>query len=169
MSKLSTTTLGYTITDTVLINNTTVWQQRLSKDSSSTPTPTTIIDMDILLIFLIFAAGYLIGYFRASKNMLDRMLAKPEIVMELLKKYQAEKSKEDAEESGTASPAVRQIEVQKENSAFYLYAQDNGEFLGQGATLDQALETVKQRFPGQNFAGHILSEQAVAMSLSKQS
>lgn len=122
--------------------------------------------MDILLIFLIFAVGYIAGWFRASKNMLEKMLDKPDIVMALLKKYQAEKSKEDAD---TASPAVRQIEVQKENSAFYLYAQDNGEFLGQGATLDQALETVKQRFPGQNFAGHIPSEQAVTMGLSKQS
>lgn len=121
--------------------------------------------MDILLIFLIFAVGYIAGWFRASKNMLEKMLDKPDIVMALLKKYQAEKSKEDAD---TASPAVRQIEVQKENSAFYLYAQDNGEFLGQGGTLDQALETVKQRFPGQNFAGHIPSEQAVAMGLSKQ-
>jgi hypothetical protein len=167
MSKLSTVTFGYTITDTVLINDTTVWQQRLSTDSFSTLI--TTIDMDILLIFLIFVAGYAAGWFRASKHMLDRMLEKPEVVMELLKKYKAAKDEVDAEDAGTASTAVREIEIQKENSSFYLYAKDNGEFLGQGSTLDQALETVKQRFPGQNFAGHIPAEQAAAMGLSKQS
>lgn len=164
MSKLSTETHGYTITDMVLINNTTVWHQPLSTDFFSTLT--TIINMDILLIFLIFVAGYAAGWFRASKHMLDRMLEKPDVVMELLKKYKAVKDEVDTEDNGIVS--VREIEVQKENSSFYLYAKDNGEFLGQGATLDQALEVVKARFPGQNFAGHIPSEQAVAMGLSKQ-
>lgn len=149
----------------VLINDTTVWQNHLSTDSFSTLT--TTIDMDILLIFLIFLVGYAAGWFRASKHMLDRMLEKPDIMMQLLKKY-----KEAKEESTDGAPIfsnMREIEVQNENSYFYLYAKDNGEFLGQGATLDQALEVVKQRFPGQNFAGHIPAEQAAAMGLSKQS
>jgi len=120
--------------------------------------------MDILLIFLIFVVGYAAGWFRASKYMLDRMLEKPDAVMELLKKYKAAKDEVDAEDVGTAL-VVREIEIQKENSAFYLYAKDNGEFLGQGTTLDQALEVVKQRFPEQNFAGHIPKEEAKQMGL----
>ena len=119
--------------------------------------------MDILYIVLVFIAGYFMGWFRASKHMLDRILSKPESMIELLEKYKAAKE-EDEPVVGT----TREIEVQKENSSFYLYAKDNGEFLGQGVTLDQALETVKQRFPGQNFAGHIPAEQAEAMGLSKQ-
>jgi hypothetical protein len=165
MSKLSTATLGYTITDTVLINDTTVWQKHLSTDSFSTLT--TTIDMDIFLILLIFLAGYFLGWLRASKHMLDRMLEKPDTVMQLLEKYKA--AKEEAEDDEPTLLDVREIDVQKENNAFYLYAKDNGEFLGQGTTLDQALEVVKARFPGQNFTGHIPAEQAEAMGLSKQS
>lgn len=123
--------------------------------------------MDILLIFLIFVAGYAAGWFRASKHLLDRMLEKPEIMMQLLKKYKEAKDEVDTEDTGAVS--VREIEIQKENNSFYLYAKDNGEFLGQGTTLDQALEVVKQRFPNQNFSGHIPAEQAEAMGLSKQS
>lgn len=117
--------------------------------------------MDIFLVFLVFVFGYAAGWFRASKNMLEKMLDKPDIVMALLKKYQAENST-------VVVSSVRQIEVKKENGAFYLYAQDDGEFLGQGTTLEQALEIVKQRFPGQNFAGHIDAESAAAMDLNKQ-
>lgn len=123
--------------------------------------------MDILFIFLIFLAGYMAGWFRASKHMLDRMLDKPDTMMQLLKKYQT--AKEEAENDEPVLLDVREIEIQKENNTFYLYAKDNGEFLGQGTTLDQALEVVKQRFPGQNFSGHIPADQAEAMGLSKQS
>jgi hypothetical protein len=116
--------------------------------------------MDILYIVLVFIVGYFMGWFRASKHMLDRMLSKPESMIELLEKYKAVKEEDSSEVSG-----VREIEIQKENNAFYLYAKDNGEFLGQGTTLDQALEVVKQRFPEQNFAGHIPKEEAKQMGL----
>jgi hypothetical protein len=122
--------------------------------------------MDILLIFAIFVAGYAAGWLRASKHMLDRMLEKPDTMMQLLEKYKA--ARDDAEDAVPLSD-TREIEIQKENNSFYLYAKDNGEFLGQGTTLDQALEVVKQRFPGQNFSGHIPADQAEAMGLSKQS
>ena len=121
--------------------------------------------MDIFLIFLIFVFGYMAGWFRASKHILDRMLEKPETMVELLKKYQTAKEANNDTETLTD---VREIEVQNEKGSFYLYAKDNGEFLGQGTTLDQALEVVRQRFPGQNFAGHIPADQAEAMGLSKQ-
>jgi hypothetical protein len=121
--------------------------------------------MDIFLIFLIFVFGYMAGWFRASKHMLDRMLEKPETMVELLKKYQTAKEAENDTETLTD---VREIEVQNEKGSFYLYAKDNGEFLGQGTTLDQALEVVRQRFPDQNFSGHIPADQAEAMGLSKQ-
>ena len=116
--------------------------------------------MDILYIGLIFLAGYFFGWFRASKTILDRMLSKPESMIEILEKYKSVKEEDSSEVSG-----VREIEVQKENNAFYLYAKDNGEFLGQGTTLDQALEVIKQRFPEQNFAGHIPTDKAKQMGL----
>ena len=122
--------------------------------------------MDIFIVFLIFVFGYAAGWFRASKHMLERMLEKPELMMQLLKKYK--EAKEEETDDAPNFSDVREIEVQKENGAFYLYAKDNGEFLGQGTTLDQALEVVADRFPGQNFTGHVDIEEAKALGLSKQ-
>jgi hypothetical protein len=116
--------------------------------------------MDILYIALIFIAGYFMGWFRASKHMLDRILSKPESMIELLEKYKAAKE-EDEPVAGT----TREIEVHNEKGAFYLYAKDNGEFLGQGNSIEDALEAVRQRFPGKNFAGHIPADKAKQMGL----
>jgi hypothetical protein len=55
--------------------------------------------------------------------------------------------------------------VHNEHGAFYLYAKDNGEFLGQGNSIEDALEAVRQRFPGKNFAGHISADKAKQMGL----
>ena len=116
--------------------------------------------MDILYIALIFIAGYVMGWFRASKQMLDRILSKPESMIELLEKYKTAKEEDSSEVSTT-----REIEVHNEKGAFYLYAKDNGEFLGQGNSIEDALEAVRQRFPGKNFAGHISADKAKQMGL----
>lgn len=84
--------------------------------------------------------------------------------MELLKKYKAAKEEVDIEKDSS----IREIEVHKESEQFYLFAKDNGEFLGQGITVEAALESVRTRFPGQNFHGHIPAEEAKAMGLTKQ-
>ena len=117
--------------------------------------------MDILYIVLVFIVGYFMGWFRASKIMLDRMLAKPESMIELLEKYKTAKQEEETK----VEDSVREIEVHNEKGAFYLYAKDNGEFLGQGSSIEDALESVRKRFPGKNFAGHIPAEAAKQMGL----
>ena len=119
--------------------------------------------MDILFIFLIFITGFIFGWIKASKSMLDRILEKPETMMELLKKYKDSKDDVDS----ISANGIREIEVQNEKGSFYLYAKDNGEFLGQGNTLEEALEIVRKRFPGQNFHGHIDATNAKIMGLSK--
>jgi hypothetical protein len=116
--------------------------------------------MDILYIVLVFIVGYFMGWFRASKHMLDRILSKPESMIELLEKYKAAKEEDDPVVGTT-----REIEVHNEKGAFYLYAKDNGEFLGQGNSIEDALEAVRQRFPGKNFAGHISADKAKQMGL----
>lgn len=116
--------------------------------------------MDILYIVLVFIVGYFVGWFRSSKSMLDRILAKPESMIELLEKYKTAK-----EDDNTVVSDIREIEVHNENGSFYLYAKDNGEFLGQGASIEDALEAVRKRFPGKNFAGHIPADKAKQMGL----
>lgn len=118
--------------------------------------------MEILFLAMVFGFGFVAGWLRASKSILDRMLSKPDEMVALLNKYKV--AKEDVE----ASPnSTREMEVHNEKGAFYLYAKDNGQFLGQGSSIEDALESVRKRFPGQNFAGHIPAEEAKQMGLIK--
>jgi hypothetical protein len=50
--------------------------------------------------------------------------------------------------------------VEQVGDSVFLYAEDTGEFLAQGTTLDMALDTVKLRFPNEDFHGHVDTEQA---------
>lgn len=119
--------------------------------------------MDILFLIFVFGAGFIIGWFRANKSMLDKLLSDPDSMISLLKKYK--EVKDEVEES---DGNVREIEVHKESEQFYLFAKDNGQFLGQGTSIEEALDAVRKRFPGQNFHGHIPAAEAKAMGLSKQ-
>jgi hypothetical protein len=122
--------------------------------------------MEILFLALVFGLGFFAGWLRASKSILDRMLSKPEEMMDLLKKYK--EVKDEVETGAPNSSSIRELEIHNEKGAFYLFAKDNGQFLGQGTSIEEALEAVRSRFPGQNFAGHIPAEEAKAMGLSKQ-
>jgi hypothetical protein len=124
--------------------------------------------MELLTILFVWFIGYIVGWLSHSHSMIKRILKNPDYMINLLEKYKNAKKDEESSDNVSILSDIREIEIQKENSSFYLYAKDNGEFLGQGTTLDQALEVVKQRFPGQNFSGHIPAEQATAMGLSKQ-
>lgn len=118
--------------------------------------------MEILFLAFVFGLGFFAGWLRASKSILDRMLSKPDEMVALLNKY-----KDAKDEVKSVEVSAREIEVHNEKGAFYLYAKDNGQFLGQGSSIEDALESVRKRFPGQNFAGHIPAEEAKAMGLIK--
>lgn len=120
--------------------------------------------MDIFLFVLVFVFGVVFGWLRASKSILDKLLSDPDSMVALLTKYKD--SKDDFESETKIS--TREIEVHKEQETLYLYAKDDGQFLGQGNTIEEALDAVRKRFPGQNFHGHITATEAKEMGLSKQ-
>jgi hypothetical protein len=118
--------------------------------------------MDIIVILFVFIFGFIFGWLRASKSILDKLLSDPDSMVTLLTKYK------DAKDDVETEDGTREIEVQKEQGTLYLYAKDDGEFLGQGNTIEEALDAVRKRFPGQNFHGHITATEAKEMGLSKQ-
>lgn len=124
--------------------------------------------MELLLLIFVFIFGVVVGYVRASKKMLDKLLSDPDSMISLLKKYKEAKDDFEAEEKGTNAKVGRELEVHKEHESFYLFAKDNGQFLGQGKTIEEALDAVRKRFPKQDFHGHIPADEAKQMGLSKQ-
>jgi hypothetical protein len=112
--------------------------------------------MDAIIFFFF---GVLCGWFWHARTMLKRILQNPQEMISLLEKYKVET---------LISDSIRPVKVEKHGEQFYLYADDNGEFLAQGSSMEEALETIAKRFPDQNFRGLIPKDQADKMGLSKQ-
>lgn len=119
--------------------------------------------MDIFILALICGiVGFVLGWLIHAKSIADRLLEDPDTWIKVLQDYKQEEQK-NAQETSTT---VREIEVDQRNGTFYLYAKDNGQFLSQASTLDDALDLAHKRFPTQEFQGVISKEDAKRMGLS---
>jgi hypothetical protein len=119
----------------------------------------------IIISIMVYAFGFFAGWMSHAKSILKRLTDNPDEMIRILNEYKKEQSKIKVIEREDATPA-REIEVEQQNGVFYLYAKDNGQFLAQAKTLDEALKIVEQRFPNQSFQGVISSEEAKRMGLS---
>jgi hypothetical protein len=111
--------------------------------------------IDLLIIILAFWLGWKLRGFW----MVIALAARPELLAEV-----ARQAKNIAD--GHVDGPSRQIRAEQVGDCVFLYAEDTGEFLAQGTSLDLALATVKLRFPNQEFHGHIDPEQAPALGNS---
>lgn len=122
--------------------------------------------MELLLLFLmVFVFGYIAGWLGHAKGLLKRLTENPDEMIRILNDYKKEAVKIQATKSEELSLA-REIEIEQVNNQFYLYAKDNGQFLAQAPTLDEALEKTGKRFPNQVFQGAISNEEAKRLGLS---
>jgi hypothetical protein len=117
-------------------------------------------------LVLFFIPGLIIGWILNARAVTRRILSNPERAIRLIESYK--KTKHELDNLKSIKPLdITEVKVEQVEGLFYLYA-SSGEFLGQGSSLEDALTAVGNRFPGQNFAGHIPAEQAKEMGLSKQ-
>lgn len=123
--------------------------------------------MELVILFvMVFVFGYVMGWLGHAKGLLKRLTEDPDEMIRVLNEYKKEAAKLNQIQKEDASPA-REVEVEHVNGIFYLYAKDNGQFLAQAPTLDEALVLVEKRFPNQSFQGIIHSEEAKRMGLHK--
>lgn len=119
--------------------------------------------MEILTYIGIFILGYWISHL----IMVRRILRDPDRMIDLLKKYKEAAEEVNAENiSPTTGNRIVEVEVLKENETFYLYSKDDNQFLGQGSTIESALDSIRKRYPNKVFKGFIPREQAEAWGLS---
>lgn len=98
--------------------------------------------------------------------MIRRILGKPQEMIELLKKYKEATDEFQVLKNPEKFPV--EVEVVKEQDSFYLYSKSDNQFLGQGATIEDALENIRKRFPNKVFKGFIPKEQAEAWGLGEK-
>lgn len=121
--------------------------------------------MELVILFvMVFVFGYIAGWLGHAKGLLKRLTEDPDEMIRILNEYKKEAGKIQSLEKESLISA-REIEVEQVNGEFYLYAKDNGQFLAQAPTLDEAIEKTGKRFPNQVFQGVITSEEAKRMGL----
>lgn len=109
-----------------------------------------MIDLLIILAvnILCFWAGYRLGLRVAVVRMIANILKDPTELQNAIKEYSKAVAQEQAQ---TQRQGVRELRVELHGGHYYLYAKDTDEFLGQGSTLEAAMELVAQRYPGVEF------------------
>jgi len=120
-----------------------------------------------LSTFVIFISGLVVGWILHARSMLNRLTEDPDKMIHLLEQLKKVKAEVEAEEI-LSTTKLTEVRVEKIGNQFYLYTTTENEFLGQGTSLEDALEAVKKRYPNRNFKGLISKEDAEKMGLSKQ-
>jgi hypothetical protein len=113
----------------------------------------------VITIVVVFIAGSIVGWLTHARGVLLNMLEDPDHMIKLLTDYKNNPDRESTDEN------AHEITVEQDNGMFYLYEKSNKQFLGQGTTLEIALEEVAKRFPDGAFQGIISEEDAKKMGL----
>jgi hypothetical protein len=106
------------------------------------------ITMDFIvyavLVFIIFYAGW---YLRGLA-MIAKLSMNPDSVIRMLEQV---KRMNEAEARGETDINGTEVRTEQVGGSVYAYDVDDGTFLAQGPTLDDALKAASTRFPNQKF------------------
>lgn len=94
----------------------------------------------------IFACGWIANHFMFKYNMTEN----PEKMREMIEELKEIKKNNDLIKFQTKDPDVV-VRVEHYGSLTYLFNKDSDQFLGQGLTVDEALEKASVRFPDTKF------------------
>ena len=110
--------------------------------------------MELLDVIIITGVAVTIGMWAGWNARWLVMMAmfseNPEKIIEILQKI-----KKINDEENLTAKVVKAVGVEVEpelvNGVWYAYSKENNQFVGQGPTIEAALEQAKLRFPGKSF------------------
>lgn len=94
------------------------------------------------IIAISAAVGGVIGWVICFKQTVNRLVADPDTMIQILQDYKQDIAQETDDEH-----VGQEVTVEQVNGVYYLYAKDTGQFLAQAATLADAWKQVETRFP----------------------
>ena len=102
--------------------------------------------MDQYILHIVeFISIFMIGYVVGKHILAARLRNSPDRAIKELQQYIDSKT-----ETAPVS-AVTILKVEQTNDQYYLFTKDTDQFVGQGTTLEQAIEIAQQRFPNKTF------------------
>lgn len=94
-----------------------------------------------LVNIAIWGLGYFTGVMRARHQMSARIVEDPDRILGIINKIKQENEKFNEENFPT------EILIEERDSRFFVYNKETSLFLGQGDSIDDAMDTVCKRFP----------------------
>ena len=114
-----------------------------------------------MIEFLILVAGMLIGWYLRGKLLLMIMTADPSHMIRLLENLKKLDELDDNDKE------LVEVEIERVDNTYFIYSKTSKEFLAQGTSVEEALDSVHSRYPNQTFKGIIPKDKAEEWGLSK--
>lgn len=105
--------------------------------------------MEFVSYLVVFFVAMYIGWHLRGIVFLANLSENPDRVIKMLERIK-EINEEEAKGNIMADSGV-EVTAEHVQGYWYAYAKENGEFLGQGPTFDDALKSAGERFPGKKF------------------
>lgn len=99
-----------------------------------------------LIYSIIFACGWLANHYMFKYHMIEH----PEKMQDMIEELKEIKKINDQNKFNAKEPDVI-ARVEYHGTLTYLFNKESGQFLGQGLTVDEALEKAAVRFPDSKF------------------
>lgn len=107
--------------------------------------------LDILIVTVVVAAiGFWLGWHARGITIYALFSDDPQKIIDILEKIKQINQEQDLHTKVVKAIGV-EVEPELVNGQWYAYTKDQGQFVGQGATIEEALEQAKTRFPGKSF------------------
>lgn len=103
--------------------------------------------MELLTYIVVFAVGFYIAWHIRGIVFMANIAERPEKVIKMLEEI---KRINEQEAKGTYKAGI-EVEPEKVGPVWYAYAKENGQFLAQGPTLEEAMRLASIRFPNKEF------------------
>jgi hypothetical protein len=116
--------------------------------------------MELLIALAIFAAGFVAGWFRATNSLIEKLVTDPQGMIAILKTFQ------QSLDTATEETSLREVKIETVNNYFYIYDKESNDFLAQGATVEEAMLQIEQRFPNKKFIKQLSDVRADQLDVS---
>ena len=115
--------------------------------------------MEYLIYTIVAAVAFWLGWHVRLIVMIAHLSVDPDKMIKLLEKVKeinATQTDEELEQLIKKETNLEQeIDIERVGNVLYAYSKENGQFLAQGSTLADLLDSVHKRFPNKKFFGTI--------------
>lgn len=108
------------------------------------------MDSDFITVLLVFILGFVAGWHLRALTILRNLVNNPQEMIKVLTELK-EISAQEERYGGPVSTDTIELEIEHHQDVIYAYDKLTGEFIAQGSTEQELLDSARKRFPNKDF------------------